>query len=130
VCLESGKSVTSDPDFVKFWVGQTIAVFGSQFSPLAVQVIAIDMLGVSNFQLGVLGFLNTVPFVLLGIFAGVWLDRHSRRKTLLAANLGRCMVLALIPLSYLLLSLNLNVIYVVTFAAGILIGPPAAARST
>jgi hypothetical protein len=49
-------SLVHDTDFVKFWVGQSIAVFGAQFSPLAIQVIAIDILNVSNFQLGVLGF--------------------------------------------------------------------------
>lgn len=118
--MQEEQSVTSDPDFLKFWVGQTISVFGAQFSPLAVQVIAIDMLKVSNFQLGLLGFLNTVPFLVLGVFVGVWIDRHNRRRTLLFANLGRCLVLASIPASYLLYSLTVNVLYIVTLAAGVL----------
>jgi MFS family permease len=113
---------------MKFWVGQSIAVFGAQFSPLAIQVIAINILKVSNFQLGVLGFLNTFPFLALGLFVGVWLDRHSRRRTLLMADLGRSLVLFAIPLSYgIYLSTSngsffpsLNLIYAVTLVTGIL----------
>jgi MFS family permease len=124
---ESG-SLFHDPDFVKFWIGQSIAVFGAQFSPLAIQIIAIEILDVSNFQLGVLGFLNTAPFLLLGLFVGVWLDRHSRRRTLLLADVGRSLVLFSIPATYSLFkltsnslyALNLNLLYAVTLLAGIL----------
>ncbi len=116
----AGPSLIHDANFMKFWVGQSISVFGAQFSPLAVQFIAVITLGVTPFQLGVLGFLNTAPFLILGLFAGVWLDRHSRRRTLLFADLGRSLVLFLIPLSYLLFTVTLNLLYVVTFVAGIL----------
>lgn len=117
-----------DSNFMKFWIGQSIAVFGAQFSPLAIQIIAIKILNVSNFQLGVLGFINTAPFLFLGLFVGVWLDRHSRRKTLLFADLGRSLVLFSIPATYLLFvstsnpfyAVNLNLLYTVTLLAGIL----------
>ena len=105
---------------MKFWVGQAVAVFGAQFSPIAIQFIAIITLNVSPFQLGVLGFLNTAPFIVLGLFVGVWLDRHSRRRTLLLADLGRSLVLSVVPLSYLLYTVTLNLLYAVTLAAGIL----------
>ncbi len=124
----SADSLFRDANFMKFWVGQSIAVFGAQFSPLAIQFIAIVTLKVSNFQLGVLGFLNTVPFLLLGLFVGVWLDRHSRRRTLLLADLGRSLVLFTIPLTYSLylvtsnglFALSVNLLYIVTLLAGIL----------
>ncbi|MDA4120851.1 MAG: MFS transporter [Thaumarchaeota archaeon] len=120
--------MTRDPNFMKFWVGQSISVFGAQFSPLAIQVIAIQILDVTNFQLGVLGFLNTVPFLVLGLFVGVWLDRHSKRRTLLFADLGRSMVLFAIPVSYWLYALtanpiysvNVSLLYAVTLLAGVL----------
>ncbi len=117
---EGTASLFHDSDFMKFWVGQSIAVFGAQFSPLAIQVIAIEVLNVSNLQLGVLGFFNTAPFLVLGLFAGVWLDRHSRRRTLLFSDLGRSFVLLFIPLSYLFFTVTLNLLYAVTLVAGIL----------
>lgn len=105
---------------MKFWVGQSISVFGAQFSPLAIQIIAIMSLNVTNFQLGVLGFLNTIPFLFLGLFVGVWVDRHSRRRVLLFSDMGRCLVLVSIPLSSLFYLVTLNLLYAVTLVAGIL----------
>jgi MFS family permease len=113
---------------MKFWVGQSISVFGSQFSPLAIQYIAVKILDVTNFQLGVLGFLNTVPFLVLGLFVGVWLDRHRKRRTLLFADLGRSLILFAIPITYAVYSLtansffliNVNLLYLVTLLAGVL----------
>lgn len=105
---------------MKFWVGQSISVFGAQFSPLAIQIIAIKTLNVTNFQLGVLGFLNTVPFLFLGLFVGVFVDRHSRRRVLLFSDVGRSLVLVTIPLSSIFYLVTLNLLYVVTLAAGIL----------
>jgi MFS family permease len=59
---------------------------------------------------------------------GVWLDRHSRRRTLLLADFGRSLVLFSIPVSYILFeltssplyALNLNLLYAVTLSAGVL----------
>jgi MFS-type transporter involved in bile tolerance (Atg22 family) len=64
----------------------------------------------------------------LGLFVGVWLDRHSRRRTLLFADFGRSLVLFAIPLTYVIylstsnraFSLNVDILYLVTLAAGIL----------
>ena len=116
----SQRSLTRDPDFMKFWVGQSVAVFGAQFSPIAIQFIAVITLKVSPLQLGILGFLNTAPFLFLGLLVGVWLDRHSRRRTLLAADFGRSLVLLCIPLSFLLYTVTLSLLYLVTLAAGVL----------
>jgi MFS family permease len=113
---------------MKFWVGQSISVFGAQFSPLAIQYIAIKILNVSNFQLGVLAFLNTIPFLVLGLFVGVWLDRHSKRRTLLVADLGRSLILFAIPLFYWVnlytsnqaFYVGVNLLYAVTLFSAVL----------
>jgi predicted MFS family arabinose efflux permease len=104
---------------MKFWVGQSIAVFGAQFSPLAIQVIAYR-LGATPFQFGILAFLNTVPFLILGLFAGLWLDRHRRRRVLILSDVGRSLVLFSIPVSAILYVVTLDMLYVVTCAAGVL----------
>ena len=54
--------MTRDPDFLKFWIGQSISVFGSQFSPIAIGAIAYFSLKANGFQFGVLAFMNTIPF--------------------------------------------------------------------
>jgi MFS family permease len=112
-------SLLNDANFLKFWIGQSIAVFGAQFSPLAVQVIAYR-LGATPFQFGILAFLNTIPFLVLGLFVGVWLDRHRRRRVLIMSDIGRSLVLFSIPVFAVLYTVTLNTLYFVTCVAGTL----------
>src|SRR5258708_7362370 len=66
-------------DFRKLWFGETISLVGSQVTPLALQLTASILLQASPSQMGVLGASQTVPFLVLGLFAGVWVDRMRRR---------------------------------------------------
>ena len=118
--LAKPPSLFRDSDFVKFWVGQSISVFGSQFSPLAIQAIAITTLFASDFQLGLLAFFNTIPFLTIGLFVGVWADRHRRRRIMILADFGRAGILFAVPLSFLFYGLSMNLLYLVTLVAGIL----------
>ena len=108
---------------MKFWIGQSISVFGSQFSPFAIQAIAIGTLLASDTQLGFLTFFNTIPFLVLGLLVGVWTDRHRRRRIMIYADFGRATVLFSIPAIFLifgLVGLTMNLLYAVTLLAGVL----------
>jgi len=112
--------LTRDPDFLKFWIGQSISVFGSQFSPIAIGAIAYFSLKANGFQFGVLAFMNTIPFLTVGLLAGVYVDRHRRRRIMILADLGRSLTLLSIPVSALLFTITMNLLYVVTLVAGLL----------
>ncbi len=114
------QSLFRDSDFMKFWVGQSISVFGAQFSPLAIGTIAVLTLKASPIQLGVLAFLNTIPFLTLGLLAGVWADRHRRRRIMIVADLGRSLTLFTIPVAALFYAVTMNLLYLVTLLAGTL----------
>ncbi|HLQ07215.1 MAG TPA: MFS transporter [Nitrososphaerales archaeon] len=118
--MSSPAPLTKDPDFLKFWVGQSISVLGSQFSPLAIGTIAVISLKASGFQLGLLGFLNTISFLTLGLLVGVWVDRHRRRRIMIIADFGRSLTLVAIPLAAVFFGLTMNLLYVVTLIAGVL----------
>jgi len=114
------RSLFRHGDFMKLWVGQSISSFGSQFSPFAIQVIAVSILGATSFQLGILSFLNTIPFLTLGLLVGVYVDRHRRRRIMIFSDLGRALTLLLIPLSAVVYAVTMNLLYSVTFVAGVL----------
>ncbi|MGP8057436.1 MAG: MFS transporter [Nitrososphaerales archaeon] len=114
------RSLFRHPDFMKLWVGQSISSFGSQFSPFAIQVTAVYILGATSFQLGVLSFLNTIPFLTMGLLVGVYVDRHRRRRIMIFADLGRALVIFLIPLSAVVYVVTMNLLYLVTLVAGVL----------
>lgn len=107
-------------DFLKLWTGETVSLFGSQFTVLAMPLIATLTLNATAGEMGVLNALDTAPFLLVGLLAGVWVDRLRRRPILMTANIGRALVLSGVPLAAWLGVLRLEQLYVVGFLAGVL----------
>ncbi len=101
-------------DFAKLWVGQTISQFGSQIGGTALSFTAILVLNATPLQLGVLNAVSAVPVLLLGLLAGVWVDRLRRRNILIAADLGRALVLMAVPLAAVTGILRIELLYVVS----------------
>jgi len=113
-------SLWRHPDFLKLWSAQTISVFGSQFTNLAIPLIAALTLRATPVQMGVLTAVETAPFLLIGLLAGVWVDRLPRRPILVAGDIGRGIVLLTIPLAALAGRLTMVQLYAVGFLVGVL----------
>jgi MFS family permease len=107
-------------DFLKLWSGQTISLFGTQVSQLAIPLAAILVLGASAFEVAVLGVVEFLPFLLFALPAGVWVDRLRRKPILVLADLGRAIALASIPIAYAADALTIWQLYVVGFVTGTL----------
>jgi MFS family permease len=108
------------PDFLKLWVGQTISEFGSQITILALPLTAALALNATPFQMGVLTASQYLPSLLFGLFAGVWVDRWQRRKVLIVTNIGRGLLLLIIPVAALFGLLRIEILCFSTFLVGIL----------
>ena len=92
----------ANPDFVKLWTGQTISEFGSPVSALAIPWLAAKELNASPFEFSLLGVLGFLPFILFALPAGVWVDRLRRRPILIIGDASRAVLLAWIPIAWLL----------------------------
>ena len=106
-----------NPDFVKLWAGETVSVFGSLIGGTALQFTAILVLDATPFQIALLAAASLAPGLLFGLAAGVWVDRLRRRPILIAADVGRALLLVSIPLTYALDSLRIEQLYAVAFLA-------------
>src|SRR5207248_465005 len=60
----------------------------------------------------------TVPNLALGIAAGIWLDRVQRRPVMVAADFGRAVVLASVPVAYVFGVLSLPQLYLIALIGG------------
>ena len=107
-------------EFLKLWTGQTISQLGSQITLLALPLTAVLNLKATPFEMGILGAAEFLPFVLVGLFAGVWVDRMYRRPILIAADVGRTLLLGSIPAAALLGVLRIEQLYIVAFLVGIM----------
>jgi MFS family permease len=86
-----------DPGFQKFWTASTLSAFGTSVTAVALPVLVIDQLAADPVQVGIVNAAQFVPYAVLGLVAGVFVDRWRRRRTLVVASLGRAVSLAGIP---------------------------------
>ncbi len=108
-----------DSDFMKLWIGETVSLLGSQITPFALPLVAILVLNATPDQMGILGAVEFAPFLLIGLFAGVWIDRRRRRPILIGADIARTLLLATIPIAAMLNALSMMQLYIVGFLVGI-----------
>ncbi|HEV8420741.1 MAG TPA: MFS transporter [Actinomycetota bacterium] len=117
---ERSRSLWRHPDFMKLWTAETISQLGTQVTLLALPLTAILILKATPFQVGLLGTLEFLPFILVGLPAGVWVDRLRRRPILIVGDLGRVLALGSIPVAYELGVLHIGQLYIVAFVTGVL----------
>jgi MFS family permease len=110
----------SHPGFMKLWAASAISDVGSQVTVVALPLIAALSLGATPWQMGLLSAAGSAPILLVGLFAGVWVDRLRRRPLMIAADVGRAALLLLIPLAAAAGTLRMEILYVVALSTGAL----------
>lgn len=105
-------------DFRQLFIATTISQFGSQVTVLALPLVAVFALEASTFEVGVLTACTTAAYLVIGLPAGAWVDRMRRRRVLIVGDLLRAVVLAWVPVGWLLGTLDIGQLYVVALAAG------------
>jgi MFS family permease len=108
------------PDFLKLWGAQTVSTVGTQVTFIALPLTAILVLEASTFQVAALTAMDTVPFLLFALPAGIWIDRLRRKPLMIVADFGRAAALLSIPLAYAFDALSLGQLFVVGFSVGTL----------
>ena len=110
-----------EPNFRNLWVGETISLFGDQVTVIALPLVAVLVLDAGAAQMGYLGAAALIPHLIFSLPAGVWIERIGRRRLLMVgADLGRCALLATVPIAYYYDSLTFAQLYGVAFLTGCL----------
>jgi predicted MFS family arabinose efflux permease len=107
-------------EFLRLWAAQTVSVFGSQITSLALPLAAVLTLQVTAAEMGVLQATQAVPALLFGLVAGAVVDRRRRRPILVWTDIGRALALGLIPLAAMMDLLTIELLLVVGFVVGTL----------
>ncbi|MDI1335899.1 MAG: MFS transporter, partial [Lacunisphaera sp.] len=106
-------------NFLWFWAGEGISQLGAQFTGLALPVLAVTLLGASEWEVGVLGAAQTAAFLVVGLPAGAWIDRMLKRRVMIVADLVRAVTLALVPILWFAGSLEIWHLYLVGAIVGV-----------
>lgn len=105
-------------DFVRFWAAERVSQLGSQVIALALPRGAALTLAATPFDVGLLAAVGTAPSLVVGLFAGAWVDRLRRRPILIVADLARAALLLTIPLAAVVERLAMSQLYGVALVVG------------
>ena len=106
-------------DFRKLWIGQSISVFGTQIVGLAYPVLAVLLLGATEFEMGILNAADNAAFLFFGLFAGVWVDRWRKRDVMIIGDLVRFIAVLSIPILWYINVLEVWHLIAIGFIMGI-----------
>jgi len=104
-----------DGDFLRLWTGQTVSEMGSVVTRTALPILAVLTLHAGALEIGLLVASASVAVLLVGLFAGVLVDRLPRRPFMIGADVGRALLLASIPAAAFAGRLGLEQLYAVAF---------------
>ncbi|MBO8195989.1 MFS transporter [Streptomyces oryzae] len=107
-----------DHDFRMLFSAAVVSKVGTHIGYIALPLVAIETLDASAGQVGVLGMLSTVAFLLIGLPAGAWVDRMRYRRTMIAADAVRAVLLGSVPLAALFDALTITQLYAVVLLNG------------
>ncbi|WP_280236339.1 MFS transporter [Nocardia cyriacigeorgica] len=97
---EISTEVLRVPDFRRLWMANGLRGTAGEIAGFALPVTAVTMLGASPLQMGFIAMCGKAGYLLVGLPAGVWIDRWPKRSVLLTAEVGYTVALASIPLAY------------------------------
>ena len=117
---ERAGGIWRNADFVKFWLATNVSLLGSHLSMLAFPLLAVLTLQAGPAQMGALSATRTAAAVLVGPFAGVFVDRLRRRPILVGTEVGLALLAFSVPAAAALGVLDFGLLYVVQFLSGTL----------
>ena len=107
-----------DATYRRLWTSILISSFGGQVTMLALPLTAAVLLHATPTQMGLLTFMEIVPFVLFSLPSGVWLDRVRKLPVYIVGELGLALVVGSVPLAWATGWLGMTWLYVVGFVIG------------
>lgn len=102
-------------DFMKLWTGQTVSELGSVVTRTALRLVALLTLGAGVVEMALMVVAASSGVLLVGLVAGVWVDRLPRRPVLIWTDVIRAALLFSVPAAAFTGTLTIQQLYVVAF---------------
>lgn len=101
-------------NFSLLWVGQFVETIGCGLTSIAASIYVYRQTG-SALSVGLMLMATAAPSLLVGLFAGVFVDRYDRRRIMISADVLRAILILLVPV---LVPLNVIWLYVIVMLIG------------
>ena len=105
-------SIFRNLNFFSIWIGQTVSVVGDFLYMIALMWWVLEKTG-STAAMATVAICSSLPAIVLGPFAGTYVDRVDKRKLLILMDLGRGVLIILPGVLYFLNQLQVWHIFVI-----------------
>jgi MFS family permease len=85
--------------FRLLWFGETISQLGNAMAVVGVPLVAVIVLHASVVAVGVLAAAGWLPWLVIGLPAGAWVDRWPARRVMIACDLVSAVLYASVPVT-------------------------------
>jgi len=85
--------------FRLLWTGETISQLGNAMALVGVPLVAVTVLHASTFAVGVLAAAAWLPWLVIGLPAGAWVDRWPARRVMIVCDVISAALYASVPIA-------------------------------
>ncbi|MGW6199062.1 MFS transporter [Kribbella sp. NPDC055110] len=107
-----------DGDFKRFWAGQSVSAVGTQVTAVALPLTAALTLDAGAAGVSAIATASYLPSAALPLLAGHWLERRRKRRVMVATDVLRAVVIAVVPITWAVGQLSLALLIAVAFLVG------------
>jgi MFS family permease len=113
------RSLWRNRDFILLWSGQVVSTIGTRITGVAYPLLVLAETQ-SPAKAGVVGFAQTLPYMLFYLPAGALVDRWDRKRTMIVADGGRTLALGSLAIALALGEFTFAQVVIVAFVEGTL----------
>ncbi|BCJ50691.1 MFS transporter [Actinoplanes sp. NBRC 14428] len=97
-------------NFTKLWAGQSISMVGVNVTYVALPLLAIYAIDAGAFEVGLITLAETLPYLVVTLWAGAWIDERKRIPVMLVADILRGAILVAVAVLTLMHLITLEII--------------------
>jgi MFS family permease len=105
-------------DFRLLWIGQASSKLGSSVTSVAMPLVAVATLNATAFEAAILYAATWLPWLIIGLPAGAWVDRLRRRPVMVACDAASMLLFLSVPVAAWFDVLTIGHLLAVALAAG------------
>jgi predicted MFS family arabinose efflux permease len=105
-------------DFRLLWIGESVSSIGNAMAVVGVPLLAVSSLHASTFAVAALTAAAYLPWLILGLPAGAWVDRWPCRPLMIICDVVSALLYASLPVAAWLDMLTTGQVVLVALAAG------------
>ncbi|MFR4767154.1 MAG: MFS transporter [Paraclostridium sordellii] len=105
-------------NFFLLWQGQMVSVLGDVFYLMALNFWMLEITG-STALMGMLSAVTMLPKIILGPFAGVFVDRWDRKKLIVLTDLIRGVIVTFVGIAGVMGFIQVWMVFIVGIISGI-----------